>query len=386
MSDSSLPEHAGPEIHEIIERKLGECPLLQRALLRLYRAADSLPGQVRLMEVCGTHTHLIGRSGLRALLPDTIELRSGPGCPVCVTPVSYLDRAIALGLLPDVVLASFGDLLRVPSSRGTLEQARAKGLRIELVYSPQEALAVAAAHPETRVIFLAVGFETTAPLVAAMLLEARERNLEKVLILPGNKVMLPPMLQLARDPELGIDGFLLPGHVSVILGERGWRALAEQGRVPAVITGFSPVEIVEACTRLCLQLTAGSARVANAYRRAVQPDGNPVARRLMDRVFVACDAEWRGLGTLPGSGLALRPEWSHADAGRIAVALPPPVEPENCRCGDVLSGSCRPPDCSLFGKTCTPDHAVGACMVSGEGACSAWYRHERARGIHAGSN
>lgn len=344
---------------------------------RIRAAASALGRRVVLMEVCGTHTHAIAAAGLRRLLPPQVRLVSGPGCPVCVTPVDYLDRAEALAALPGTIVCTFGDLMRVPSSRGSLERSRAAGAGVRVVYSPRDALDVARAEPASRVVFLSVGFETTAPTIAAALAESEDSGIPNFRILPGNKTVPPPLRALASDPGVLLDGVLLPGHVSVVTGSRAFSFLAEELGVPAAVVGFTPADVLRGVLELVEQLRDGRAEVANLYGRVVREEGNPRARAVLDRFFEPADAVWRGLGAIGSSGLALRPEWAHRDASRIEVAVPEPVEPSGCRCGDVLRGSIEPPECSLFASACTPDTPVGACMVSGEGTCAAWYRHER---------
>jgi len=349
-----------------------------RAVLdQLHVAAARLDRQVTFMEVCGTHTHAIGAAGLRRMLPANVRLVSGPGCPVCVTPVGYLDHAEALAALPDTLLCTFGDLFRVPSSRGSLEKLAASGGRVRVVYSAHDALAIARANPSQRVIFLAIGFETTAPTIAAVLAEAERSWIANFHILPGNKTIPPALRALANDPDVRLDGLILPGHVSVITGADAFAFVARQHRLPAVVTGFSPADIARAILELVRQRAAGRAEVVNHYSRVVSAEGNRVAQELIGRFFESGDAVWRGLGTIPGSGLTLRAQWAHRDAARIPVTLAAPREPAGCRCGEVLRGRIDPPACPLFGRTCTPDEPVGACMVSSEGSCAAWYRHER---------
>jgi len=340
-------------------------------------AAGRLDGGATFMEVCGTHTHAVASSGLRRMLPDGVRLISGPGCPVCVTPVGYLDHGLALAVQPDIIICTFGDLMRVPSSTITLERARAEGARIEVVYSPRDALRVARDNPSARVVFLAVGFETTVPTIAAAVAEAEQTGVENFQILPGNKVIPPAMLVLVEDQELNVDGFLLPGHVSVLTGWETFVFLATDHGVPGAVVGFSPTDVLRGVLELISQNSRGDAQVKNLYSQVVSPAGNTTAFALVDRFFETSSDEWRGFGVIPGSGLSLREEWAHRDAGRIEVDLPPPHEPEGCRCGDVLRGVIDPPDCPLFADGCTPDTAIGACMVSNEGTCSAWYRHER---------
>ncbi len=344
---------------------------------RIEQTAARLGRPATFMEVCGTHTHTVAGAGLRRMLPSGVRLISGPGCPVCVTPVGYLDRALALAERPSTTICTFGDLIRVPSSTVALEQARAEGAAVEIVYSPRDALQIAAANPDRTVVFLAVGFETTAPTIAATLAEAEASGPANFLILPGNKVIPPAMLALVEDQELALDGFLLPGHVSVLTGWEAFRFLAADHGVGGAVVGFSAADVLRGVLELLEQLVEGSARITNLYARAVSAAGNRIAADMVDRFFAVADAEWRGFGTIPGSGLALRAELAARDAGRIPVDLPTPREPPGCRCGDVLRGVIDPPECPLFGAGCSPASPVGACMVSSEGTCAAWYRHER---------
>lgn len=348
-----------------------------RTARRLAQAICELVGESRFsfMEVCGTHTVSAFRSGLRFMLPEGMELRSGPGCPVCVTPNSYLDRAIALGR-DGMVLATFGDMLRVPGSSSSLLSERARGAKVQVVYSPLDVLGLAQGSDGT-VVFLAVGFETTAPAVAATVLEAKRRNLQNVKFLVAHKLIPPAMRCLLEDPDVRIDGFMCPGHVSVIIGSEPYRPLAERYRVPCVITGFEPLDMLQGIYLLARQKAEGRAEVQIAYRRAVRPEGNAKAKELMEEVFEVVDDEWRGLGWVPESGLRLREDFGDWDAWRFPVDVEPTVEPAGCRCGDVLKGTCSPPECPLFGRTCTPEHPIGACMVSSEGACAAWYKYGR---------
>jgi len=356
-------------------------PKLVEALARqVAELAKKLPRPVTFMEVCGTHTNAIAAAGLRRLLPGGVRLISGPGCPVCVTPVGYVDQALALARDPQNILATFGDLLRVPASQGSLEHARAAGCQVQVVYSPRDAVELAAAHPQRRVIFLGVGFETTVPTVAAALREAEERKLANFFILSGHKVMPPALEALLSDPTLRLDGLILPGHVSVIIGARAYRPVLARYPIPAAIAGFTPVDVLQAVVELTRQVTQGEAQLVNLYGRVVREEGNPQAWGLVEEIFEPCDARWRGLGPIPLSGLALRPAFGHRDAAAFPVDLPVPREPAGCRCGDVLRGLIDPTQCPLFATACTPDTAVGACMVSAEGACAAWYRHERLLG------
>ncbi len=329
----------------------------------------------RFMEVCGTHTMAISRAGLRPLLAPRVDLVSGPGCPVCVTADRDIDHAIALSRLPGVVLATFGDMMRVPGSEGNLAEATARGARVTVVYSPLEALKLAADEPGSRVVFLGVGFETTAPVIAATLIQARERGLENFFLLSLHKLVPPALRALVSLSDLGVDGFLLPGHVSAVIGSEAYAFLPEEYGIPCVIAGFEAVDILQSLYRL-LEMASGDPGVEIAYTRAVKPGGNPRAIEVMREVFEECPADWRGLGPIPGSGLALREEWRAFDAGTWEVELPEPAGDRGCRCGDVLTGRIRPPDCRLFASACTPERPVGPCMVSTEGTCASYYLYE----------
>jgi len=343
----------------------------------LCQVAAGLDRRLTFMEVCGTHTHSVAAAGLRRMMPAAVRLISGPGCPVCVTPVEYLDRALALANLPGTLVCTFGDLMRVPSSTLTLEQARAEGARIEVVYSPRDALVIARDNPDLRVVFLAVGFETTVPTITGALAEAEADGVPNFLLLPGNKTMPQVMRVLVDDPELEVDGFLLPGHVSVVTGWRLFEFLASDFGISGVVAGFMPTDVAQGVLALTRQAAEGRAEIENVYGRVVSAEGNRHARELVEKYFEPSDEIWRGFGTVPGSGLSLRPQWAHRDASRIAVDLPPPLEPTGCRCGEVLRGVIDPPECPLFDAGCDPDLPVGACMVSSEGTCAAWYRNER---------
>lgn len=345
-------------------------------LAELHRVPLSEP--VTFMEVCGSHTMAISRFGIRSLLPAGVRLVSGPGCPVCVTPLHTLDHALALAALPEVTIATFGDLLRVPGSAASLEQARAAGADVRVVYSTLDAVAIARHEPDRRVVFLGVGFETTAPTVAAAVLEAQAGGLANFSVLSDHKVMPPPMRALVEAPDVQLRGFLCPGHVTAIIGSQAYRFLAEDYGVSCVVSGFEPLDILQAILLLLRQAAEGRAEVENAYGRAVTEDGNPIARQVLERVFRPADAEWRGFGVIPGSGLALRDEFADHDAARsYPVTLPVERANPGCRCPDVLRGVALPTDCRLFGRSCTPAQPHGACMVSSEGTCAAYYRYER---------
>lgn len=330
----------------------------------------------KLMEVCGTHTMAIAKNGLREVMPETVKLLSGPGCPVCVTANTEIDLAIEIGRQPDVILATFGDMMKVPGSYSSLSREKADGHDVRIVYSPLDSLTIAEKNPDKHVVFLGVGFETTAPTVALTIGEAARRGLENWSALSLHKTVPAALEALVNDPDVQINGFILPGHVSTIIGAEPYRFLAEQYGVPSVITGFEPVDVLQGVYMLAKQLAEGRAEVEIAYRRAVMPEGNPSAVAAMQKVFEPADAEWRGIGVIPGTGLALRGEYSRYDARvRVPVTPPEPREIKGCQCGDVLRGVVLPYECKLFGKGCTPEHPIGPCMVSSEGSCAAYYRY-----------
>ncbi len=349
-------------------------PEAVRALAAQIRSAARGAGSLCFMEVCGGHTMAIHRFGLPDLLPENIELRSGPGCPVCVTPSTYVDRAIEIGREPGTVLCTFGDLYRVPGESASLEDAAAGGADVRVVYSPRDALKLARRNPDRRIVFLAVGFETTAPTVAATLLEAAAREVENFYVLSGHKTMPGALRVLMEAPEVRLDGFLLPGHVSTITGPDVYGFLPEEFGVACCVTGFEPMDILLGVLSLVKQVRQGAPQVDNQYRRAVAGDGNPVARRVIDRVFEPADSQWRGLGLIPDSGLVVRQDW---DAFSRVGPDPsvPSVENDECRCAEVLRGLVLPVECPLFGQKCVPDAPVGPCMVSSEGACAAFFRY-----------
>lgn len=331
---------------------------------------------VRLMEVCGTHTVAIFKAGIRQLLPPQVELVSGPGCPVCVTPNDYLDTAIAYSRFPDCIITTFGDMLRVPGSASSLAAEKAEVADIRIVYSPLESLDIAASHPAKKVIFLAVGFETTAPLAAATVLAAEQRGLANFYVLSAHKLVPPALSALLADREVRVDGFLLPGHVSAIIGEQPYHFLAEKHHLPGVIAGFEPLDILQAVYMLARQIHAGEALLENQYRRIVKPDGNPAARQVLDQVYEPADAAWRGMGVIPDSGLRVNARYQSFDAfAALPLQVEKAAEPTACRCGEVLRGIIKPADCKLFGKACVPEHPVGSCMVSVEGTCAAWHKY-----------
>ncbi len=328
--------------------------------------------KLRIMEVCGTHTHEIFRLGIRKILPKNIELISGPGCPVCVTPVSFIDEAVMLALEKQAVVCTFGDLIRVPGTKMSLAGARAEGGTVKIVYTPLDAVDYARNHPEEQVVFLAVGFETTTPAACLAVKKAKEEELANFSILTANKTM-PNAYQALKGSA---DAFLYPGHVNAITGEEECRRLAEEDGISGVIAGFTAKEILTALAVIIEKSQTGKPFFVNCYPRVVRPEGSPAGRRIIEEVMEECDTEWRGLGVIPMSGQRLKEAYRDYDA-RIKFALPHIEGRPNpaCRCGEVLQGKCLPPDCKVFGKGCTPQHPIGACMVSNEGTCSAYYQY-----------
>lgn len=332
---------------------------------------------VRLMEVCGTHTVAIARFGLRKLLPKNIELISGPGCPVCVTSQGDLDKAIAMAQLPQTIIATFGDMMRVPGSNSTLTAERAAGRQVRVVYSPLDALQIAQENPDCKVIFLGVGFETTAPTVAATLLTARQRGVKNFEVLSLHKTIPLALRTLLNLGEIKLNGFLLPGHVSAIIGSQPYEFLAKEYGLACVISGFEPVDILHSIFLLLRQINMGQPQVEIQYRRGVPREGNLRAQEVMQEVFEPVDAEWRGLGSIPATGLKLRKEWADFDAALKNEIYPPAVaENKTCRCGHILRGVLRPHECPLFAKECHPQKPMGPCMVSAEGSCGAAFKYE----------
>lgn len=328
--------------------------------------------KLRIMEVCGTHTHEIFRLGIRSLLPESIELISGPGCPVCVTPVGYIDEAVMLALEHGAVICTFGDLIRVPGTKMSLAGARAEGAQLRVVYSPLDAVEFAKGNPEKQVVFLAVGFETTTPASCLAVKKAKEAGLKNFSLLVANKTM-PNAYQALKGSA---NAFLYPGHVHAIIGNSLCEKLAQEDGISGVVTGFTAKELLEALAVVVEKSKEGKPFFQNCYPRVVREEGNPAAQKVIAEVMESCDSEWRGLGVIPGSGQRLREEYKNYDA-RIKFRLPKVEGRSNpaCRCGEVLQGKCRPSDCKVFGKGCTPQHPIGACMVSNEGACSAYYQY-----------
>lgn len=332
--------------------------------------------KVRIMEVCGTHTMSIFKHGIRQMLPEQVQLISGPGCPVCVTPSGVIDAFVELAGRPEVIITTFGDMIRVPGTSDSLIQARAAGADVNIVYSPMDSLEFATQNPDKLVVFLSVGFETTTPTIAATILEAARRKITNFCVYPANKIMPPPLKALMQDPNLQVDGLLCPGHVSIISGYESYRFLVDDYGIGCVVAGFEPTDILLGIMAIIKQVQEGKADVENCYGRVVTAEGNVKARKIVDTVFTPVDSEWRGLGTIEASGLTLRDEYASFDVTkRLNLQIEPSTEPKGCRCGDILKGIKQPPDCPIFGNRCTPGTPVGPCMVSSEGTCAAWYRY-----------
>ncbi len=335
---------------------------------------------MQFMEVCGTHSHAVGRYGIKQLLPEHVRLLSGPGCPVCVTPTDEIDWAIQLAERPGTLVTTFGDMLRVPGSRDSLAHCRARGAQVQVIYSTMQAVEAAEQDPGREVVFIAVGFETTAPTVALAVREAAQAGLENFTIVCGHKLIPPAMKLLLASGEVQLDGFLCPGHVSTVIGTAPYQEIVEQFHTPCVIAGFEALDIMKGLRALVRQVAEGRAEVENEYVRTVRPEGNPAARAAVDEIFEVADATWRGLGLLPGSGLRLREKYREFDAvQRFGLQPSGAGEDPRCHCGEVLRAVTQPVDCEAFGRACTPEHPLGPCMVSSEGACAAAYRYERAR-------
>jgi len=363
----------------IDQRRFSSEPEARSLVDRIHELVD---GPVSLMEVCGTHTVAISRFGLRHLMPSELKLLSGPGCPVCVTPQSDIDRAIALARAPGVVVTTFGDMMRVPGSSSSLERERAEGADVRIVYSPLEAIDVASAEPDKEVVFLGVGFETTSPTVAATVLAAADEGATNLTVLPMFKLVPPALHMLAELPGRALDGFICPGHVSTIIGTDAYAPIVERHNMPCVVVGFEPLDILAGVVMLLEQVRAvragGVARVENEYGRAVSGRGNRRAQEVLSRVFDVDDSEWREIGSIEQSGYRFSDEFENYDArARLDVEVEEAVEPTGCICGEIMLGTKLPTDCPLFATRCVPRDPVGPCMVSSEGSCAAFYKYER---------
>lgn len=332
--------------------------------------------RVQIMEVCGTHTVSIFRSGIRSMLPDNLRLISGPGCPVCVTAQRHIDAAIELARRPGVIVATYGDMMRVPGRLGSLEQQRAMGGHVRVINSARTAVRIARENPGAPVVFVGVGFETTAPATAAAVLEAERDGLENFRVLMCHKLVVPAMLQLLDAGDVPLDGFLCPGHVSVIIGWRAYAVVVQRHAKPCVVAGFEPEQMLLGLVHLLRQIAAKRPELENVYEGIVRKEGNRVALALMERVLVVADAPWRKLGAIAGSGLELAPAYRRFDAlTRFGLTLGDDEDDPACLCGDVIQGKTEPAECPLFGAGCTPLTPIGPCMVSSEGTCAAWYKY-----------
>ncbi|TAF63537.1 MAG: hydrogenase formation protein HypD [Cytophagales bacterium] len=327
-----------------------------------------------IMEVCGGQTHSLVKNGLLSMLPQKVQMVHGPGCPVCVTPLHLIDKAVYLAQQPNVILCSFGDMLRVPGSQKSLLEAKAQGAEVRILYSPLEAVQLAKENPQKEVVFFAVGFETTAPANALSVLHAQRQGITNYSILASHVLVPPAMEAVMQDETATIQGFLAAGHVCTIMGLSEYEPIVQRYQIPIVVTGFEPVDLLEGIYKVVQQLEQGKAHLENQYSRVVKPEGNPEARKIMAQVFEICDREWRGIGTIPKSGYALRPELALYDADqKFEITLEKAQESSECIAGQVLKGIKKPHQCSQFGKKCTPITPLGAPMVSSEGACAAYY-------------
>ena len=351
-------------------------PDLARQQLEAIDQATTRPWS--LMEVCGGQTHSIVRNGIDQMLPDKIRLVHGPGCPVCVTPLETLDKALAIAARDDTIFCSFGDMLRVPGSRNDLFQIRSNGGDIRVVYSPLDAVRIAEENPEKEVVFFGIGFETTAPANAMTVVEARRRGLTNFSMLVSHVLVPPAIAAIASSPNSQVDAFLAAGHVCTVMGTEAYDPLVERFNVPIVVTGFEPLDVLEGIRRAVVQLEDGRAELENAYPRAVERGGNKAAQAVLEDVFEVCDRGWRGIGVIPASGWRLAEKYRDLDAEhRFEVADMHVEESPLCRSGEVLQGIIRPNECEQFGTTCTPRNPLGATMVSSEGACAAYYQYRR---------
>jgi hydrogenase expression/formation protein HypD len=334
---------------------------------------------IKIMEICGGHTHAIFKSGLESLLPEEIELVHGPGCPVCIMPRGKLDEAIAISQNPDVILTTFGDAMRVPGSKQNLLQAKALGADIRLVYSPLDSLKIAKANSDKAIVFFGIGFETTAPSTALTVLQAEKEGIKNFSLFCNHVRVVPAMEALLENPDLQLDGFVGPGHVSMVIGTEPYKIIAKKYHKPLVVAGFEPLDVLQALWMVLQQLAEGRCEIENQYTRLVQNSGNAIALNAMNQVFeVREQFEWRGLGDIPQSGLKMRPEYAGFDAEvKFPVSYQAVADHKACQCGEILKGVLKPWQCKVFGTACTPENPIGACMVSSEGACAAYYKYGR---------
>jgi hydrogenase expression/formation protein HypD len=344
-------------------------------------AARKIKKNVALMEVCGTHTVAIFRSGIKSILPENVRLISGPGCPVCVTPNNYLDRAITLSRLDHTILCTFGDMMKVPGSSSSLEKEKTGGEDIRIVYSTLDALKIAQENPDKKIVFLGVGFETTAPTVAFALKEARKEKIRNFYVLSAHKLVPPALRFLAESKDLKVDGFICPGHVSTIIGTKPYEFLVREFEIPCVISGFEPLDLFQSLYILLSQIQKKKPEISNQYLRAVKANGNLKALGLMEEVFEEADSLWRGIGTIPLSGLKIRSDYKEFDAlTQINVQVEKSRDPKGCLCGLVIQGKKTPSDCPFFALKCNPRNPIGPCMVSSEGSCQAYFKYGQVKG------
>jgi hydrogenase expression/formation protein HypD len=342
-------------------------------------ACKTLGRQINIMEVCGTHTVSIFRNGIRSILPEGLKLLSGPGCPVCVTDQGYIDIVLKLAERDDCLIATYGDMIRVPGKGGSLE-TKQPGANVRIVLSSEDALQLAKDNPDKTVVFVAVGFETTAPATAVAVKEAAESSIDNFCILSGHKLVVPAMRALVSEKNHNIDAFLCPGHVSVIIGFGAFAEIVERFGRPCVVAGFEPMQIIEGLSEICRQLAASAAELKSVYTAVVTKKGNTTAQKIIAECFEVSDSYWRGLGRIEKSALKLRDKYSRFDAmKRFGMTELPTEDTSGCRCGEVLCGLIEPPECGLFAKSCSPESPVGPCMVSSEGACAAWFKYGRER-------
>ena len=348
---------------------------IYKAQQLMNEACKTLGRQINIMEVCGTHTVSIFRNGIRSILPKKLKLLSGPGCPVCVTSQGYIDIVLQLAERDDVLIATYGDMIRVPGKGGSLETKQA-GANVKVVLSSEDALQLAKDNPEKKVVFVAVGFETTAPATAVVVKDAAAGSVENFCILSGHKLVVPAMRALVSEKNHNIDAFLCPGHVSVIIGYRSYAEIAERFGRPCVVAGFEPMQIIEGLAEICRQLAAGKAELKSVYTAVVTEQGNTTAQKIIAEYFEPADGYWRGLGKIEKSTLKLKDKYSRFDAfKKFDITETPGEDASGCRCGEVLCGLIGPTDCGLFGKSCTPETPIGPCMVSSEGVCAAWFKY-----------
>jgi hydrogenase expression/formation protein HypD len=353
---------------------------LLKAIEKLANSLNRTPEKpLKLMEVCGGHTHSIFKYGLEEILPSTIELIHGPGCPVCIMPRGRLDDAIALSLKPNIIFTTFGDAMRVPGSEYNLLQAKAQGADIRMIYSPLDCLKIAKENPDKEVIFFGIGFETTTPSTALTILQAARENIKNFSIFANHVLVMPALEALLKNPDLQLDGFIAPGNVSTIIGTHPYEVITNDYHKPLVISGFEPLDILQSIWMLLQQFIEGRCEVENQYSRLVKPEGNAIALQAINQVFEVRETfEWRGLGDIPYSGLKIRPAYAQFDA-ETKFTLPnlQVGDHKACQCGEILKGVLKPWECKVFGTACTPENPIGSCMVSSEGACAAYYKYGR---------